>query len=399
MGRRWLDEESAAGLGRLDPDAIERVRAEAWPEAESADELHDALLGLAFLTEPEVARCEPWPAFLAALSESRRVTRLVVPPSQSAVGEKPLWVAAERLPQFAALFPQARLAPPIAAPKEFADQSWSREDALVEIVRGRLEGLGPVSSAALAGSMALPVPEIERALAKLAAEGFAMSGSFTPGTSESEWCDRALLARIHRYTVKRLRQEIEPVTSQDFMRFLCRWQHVIPSERREGPDALAALITQLEGFEAPAAAWEADILPARLDNYDFTWLDDLCLAGRACMDPPYRAREDCGKERRTDSHDARHALAPAQPRPMEPRGAGTRGATGREPACGPGHRVSPGPRRVLLRRDRRSDRNAAHAGRRRARRIGGARPRALRQLFRLARAAHTFRSAQAARRG
>ena len=281
MGRRWLDEESAAGLGRLDPDAIERVRAEAWPEAESADELHDALLGLAFLTEPEVARCEPWPAFLAALSESRRVTRLVVPPSQSAVGEKPLWVAAERLPQFAALFPQARLAPPIAAPKEFADQSWSREDALVEIVRGRLEGLGPVSSAALAGSMALPVPEIERALAKLAAEGFAMSGSFTPGTSESEWCDRALLARIHRYTVKRLRQEIEPVTSQDFMRFLCRWQHVIPSERREGPDALAALITQLEGFEAPAAAWEADILPARLDNYDFTWLDDLCLAGRA----------------------------------------------------------------------------------------------------------------------
>ncbi len=108
-----------------------------------------------------------------------------------------------------------------------------------------------------------------------------MSGSFTPGASQSEWCDRALLARIHRYTVKRLRQEIEPVSGQDFMRFLCRWQHVIPSERREGPDALAALITQLEGFEAPAAAWEADILPARLDNYDFTWLDDLCLAGRA----------------------------------------------------------------------------------------------------------------------
>jgi ATP-dependent Lhr-like helicase len=96
-----------------------------------------------------------------------------------------------------------------------------------------------------------------------------------------EWCDRALLARIHRYTVKRLRQEIEPVSGRDFMRFLARWQHAISSERREGPDALAALVTQLEGFEAPAAAWEAEILPARLDNYDFTWLDDLCLAGRA----------------------------------------------------------------------------------------------------------------------
>src|SRR5260370_11239110 len=129
--------------------------------------------------------------------------------------------------------------------------------------------------------MALPLADVEAALAKLAAEGFAMRGSFTPGASQSEWCDRALLARIHRYTVKRLRQEIEPVSSQDFMRFLCRWQHVIPSERRQGPDALAALIAQLAGFEAPAAAWEAEILPARLDNYDFTWLDDLCLARRA----------------------------------------------------------------------------------------------------------------------
>ena len=171
--------------------------------------------------------------------------------------------------------------PPIAAPAEFAARSWPAEDALVEIVRSRLEGLGPVSANALAESMALPLVDIEAALAKLAAEGFAMRGSFTPGASQIEWCDRALLARIHRYTVNRLRREIEPVSSQDFMRFLCRWQHVIPSERRQGPDALAALITQLAGFEAPAAAWEAEILPARLDNYEFTWLDDLCLAGRA----------------------------------------------------------------------------------------------------------------------
>ena len=106
--------------------------------------------------------------------------------------------------------------------------------------------------------------------------------------------------------MKRLRQEIEPVSGQDFMRFLCRWQHVIPSERREGPDALAALITQLEGFEAPAAAWEADILPARLDNYDFTWLDDLCLAGRAAwtrLTAPGKARPA-----RASARFARHPL-------------------------------------------------------------------------------------------
>ena len=93
--------------------------------------------------------------------------------------------------------------------------------------------------------------------------------------------DRALLARIHRYTVKRLRQEIEPVSSRDFLRFLFRWQHVAPSEQRQGPDALDAIIAQLQGFEAPAAAWESEILPARLEDYEFTWLDDLCLSGRA----------------------------------------------------------------------------------------------------------------------
>ncbi len=284
MSRRWLDEETAAGLGRLDAEAIERVRGEAWPTAANADELHDALLGLAFFTENEVAGGDRWPSFLAALAEANRATRLAVrpPPSTAAVAhERTLWVAAERLPQFAAVFPQARLSPPIAAPAEFAARTWAAEEALVEVARSRLEGLGPVTARALADSMALPVADIDAALAKLATEGFALRGAFTPGAGQAEWCDRALLARIHRYTVNRLRQEIEPVSIQDFMRFLCRWQHVVLTERREGPDALAALIAQLEGFEAPAAAWEAEILPARLDNYDFTWLDDLCLAGRA----------------------------------------------------------------------------------------------------------------------
>jgi ATP-dependent Lhr-like helicase len=280
MSRRWLDEEAAAGLGRLDPEAIERVRAEAWPGATNADELHDALLGLAFVTDRELG--DSWRPLLADLAQAGRATRLTVraSPTTAPSDEVAFWIATERLPQFASVFPQAHHFPRVTVPAEFAARSWPACDALGEIVRGRLEGLGPVTANALAESMALPVAHVETALAKLATEGFALHGSFTPG-AQSEWCDRALLARIHRYTVGRLRQEIEPVSSQDFMRFLCRWQHVVPNERRQGPDALAALITQLEGFEAPAAAWEADILPARLDNYDFTWLDDLCLAGRA----------------------------------------------------------------------------------------------------------------------
>jgi ATP-dependent helicase Lhr and Lhr-like helicase len=191
-----------------------------------------------------------------------------------------VWVAAERLPQFDAVHPDAKRRPSIAAPQEYAERTWTRDEALVELVRSRLQGLGPVVAVAIADSLALPVADVDAALAKLAGEGVAMQGSFTAGAPATQWCDRTLLARIHRYTVKRLRQEIEPVATQDFVRFLFRWQHVTPDEQRQGPDALDAIIAQLQGFEAPASAWESEILPARLENYDFTWLDDLCLSGR-----------------------------------------------------------------------------------------------------------------------
>ncbi len=272
MARRWLDEESAAELGKLDIAAIDRVRAEAWPEASNADELHDALLGVGFLAADEVDKREGWSALAGVLAQAKRATQF---------GERGLWVAAERLPQFQALNPHARGNPPIAAPAEFASRAWTYDDALTEIVRSRLEALGPVTVDALAAPLQVAGVDVDAALAKLAAQGVAMSGTFTPGAGDTEWCDRALLARIHRYTVKRLREEIEPVSSRDFLRFLTRWQHVTPNERRQGPDALDAIIAQLQGFEAPAASWESDILPARLDNYDFTWLDDLCLSGRA----------------------------------------------------------------------------------------------------------------------
>jgi ATP-dependent Lhr-like helicase len=161
------------------------------------------------------------------------------------------------------------------------DKQWSREDALVEIVRGRLEGLGPTTSAAIAKTLALPVSAIDAALAVLQAEGFALRGQFTPGAiAESEWCERRLLARIHRYTVKRLRAEIEPVEARDFLRFLFEWQRVTPEGRMEGPDAVGAILAQLEGFEAPASAWETEILPTRITEYEPAWLDEQCLAGR-----------------------------------------------------------------------------------------------------------------------
>src|SRR5947199_9613597 len=63
------------------------------------------------------------------------------------------------------------------------------------------------------------------------------------------------------------------------MRFLFRWQRVAPDARAEGPEGLAAVLELLDGFELPAAAWETDVLPARLGEYDPLWLDGLCLSG------------------------------------------------------------------------------------------------------------------------
>jgi ATP-dependent Lhr-like helicase len=183
------------------------------------------------------------------------------------------------LRQFQALWPTATLEPAIAAPAADAARDWTRDEALVEIIRGRLEGLGPVTQAALAAPLGLDASEVATALAALEAEGFALRGRFAPGAVADEWCERRLLARIHHYTIKRLRAEIEPVAARDFLRFLLEWQHVTADARMEGRAAIDAVVGQLEGFEAPAAAWEAEILPARLAGYEAAWLDERCLAG------------------------------------------------------------------------------------------------------------------------
>jgi len=303
MGRRWLAPEDAAELGKLDPEAIARVREEAWPAAANPDELHDALVWLGFLSAEEVAKGEGWKEWLAQLSADKRATRLKlgVPakagthpsaaPALASMGpgfrrdadlrrQIELWITAERLPQFLALFPDASLDPPIAAPSGYNEKNWPPEEALIEILRGRLEGLGPVTEAALAAPLGLAPADIAAALAALQTEGFALRGRFTPGVQTDEWCERRLLARIHRYTLKRLRAEIEPVAARDFLRFLFEWQRVTQQTRMEGPDALAAVLGQLEGFEAPAGGWETEILPARVAEYEPAWLDDHCLAGR-----------------------------------------------------------------------------------------------------------------------
>jgi ATP-dependent Lhr-like helicase len=287
LGRRWLDPEAASDLGALDPAAIDRVREEAWPDTGDADELHDALGWLTFMTAAEVAKRAESSAWAASLAAAGRAARL------TAAGAT-LWVAAERLPLLQALLPGIEPEPPIAPPAGYS-QSWSAEEALREVARGRLQGLGPICAAALGAPLGVSAGRMAAALAALQAEGSVMHGRFTAGApEEGEWCERGLLARIHRYTVKRLRAEIEPVEPRDLLRFLLEWQRAAPCARMEGPDAVAAVLAQLEGFEAPAGAWETEILPARINEYDPAWLDEQCLAGRFVWTRLARRRPDAG---------------------------------------------------------------------------------------------------------
>jgi len=295
--RRWSADD-AADLGRLDPDAIAAVRREAWPHVRDADEMHEALTLLGFVTTAEVAANPGWNEPLHVLASARRATLFPTPPVGAASaamllpsvsGAKGIaaeaaptgvWTSAEQLPLWQALHPDAAMQPSIDAPAEYATQPWTREEALLELVRRRLGGLGPVTVAALAGSMAVAPGEVEQALLRLQTEGFVMQGRFTADAGATEWCERHLLARIHRYTIGRLRREIEPVSRRDLMRFLFDWQHVSAATRLNGPEALAATLAQLEGYEAAAGAWESEILPARVADYSIGWLDDLCRAGR-----------------------------------------------------------------------------------------------------------------------
>jgi len=295
--RRGLPAAVADDVGRLDPDAIRAVVDEAWPDLRSADELHDLLLDVGALpADRSDARTEVWTGYLDELIAAGRAARLL---HEGRV----FWVAAERRSLAATVWPRGRFEPDVAEPPARRAPAWSdREGALVEVVRARLGLVGSTTAPALAEDLGVTPGEIDAALAAVEAEGGVLRGRFTPGALTDtggvlasapgiagargvasargiEWCDRRLLARIHRRTLDGLRRLIEPVSPSALLRFLFSWQHVAPGSQQHGRDGLLRVIERLQGFESAAGAWEREILSARVAGYQPGWLDELCLSG------------------------------------------------------------------------------------------------------------------------
>jgi len=280
LTRRASDQPSSDGLGILDAAAIERVQTEAWPNAGSADELHDALMQAGVMTEAEVARTVASNAdhndpakLLRDLTNTNRTTRMVL-------SQKTFWLAAERAQMLQAIYPSAPIQPSPAMPEALLKPTWDRAGAIRELLRGRLEICGPLTAADLASLLELMPSEIDAGLYALEAEGFVLRGRFHGDATALEWCDRRLLARIHRLTINRLRAEIQPVSTHEFYRFLFAWQHVDAEHRAAGPEGLETVLELLDGCELPLAGWETSALNSRVTDYDPHWLDRLCFSGR-----------------------------------------------------------------------------------------------------------------------
>jgi len=306
--RRVLPESVLEEVGRLDPGAIAQVRSEAWPDVRDADELHDVLHTLVGLPESfeggrshvsQTPRSIGYPGWNLYFEQLQARGRAGIASAE----ERRYWVAAERARSFRVLFPAAQFENDLA---EVETGEISRDDALLTLVMGWMSAVGPTTASQLGDSLGLAASDVEKALLRMEAAGTVLRGKFTgtktrPGApglpeaavptysslvpttaspeSEIEWCERRLLARIHRLTVGMLRKQIEPVTAAQFMRWMLRWQHVTPGSQAAGERGTLEVLQQLQGFEIPANAWERQVLARRVMDYDPKWLDQLCLTG------------------------------------------------------------------------------------------------------------------------
>ena len=361
--RRGLSFESASDLGRLDPEAIAQVTAEAWPIVRDAEELHDTLNSMCLLRDDEAPE---WTADFEKLVTAGRATRVMLKQengeceggrrkAEGGNSDSPLhtltpsplqidpahpiipaphfsrhfWTAAERWPLVKSLYPEASAEPPLEKLPDSVKQDWESAEAIVTLMRGRIQCSGPTTAENLGEHLLLEPSRVFAALEAVEAEGTVMRGHFTAGAEKCgvgngewgmkqkgggwkaeggnsdsplhpftpslahvEWCERRILSRIHRRTLDGLRRQIQPVEPHDYIRFLAAWHHLIPGTQWHGRAGLRKALLQMQGFETAAGLWERRILPARCDEYDGRWLDELSMSGELTWGRLYPPKKD-----------------------------------------------------------------------------------------------------------
>lgn len=274
--RRMLPDKVAAEFGRLDPAAIERVCLDAMPDIRDEDELHDLMRTIVALPEEfswpgGASSLTMWKPFFEVLVATGRASREVV-------GKKAFWVATEAKEQYQLVYGEQ---------ESGSDQLEQREKIIEMIISGWLMHTGPVTADALASFSSLTLADVDRALLQVEARGAVLRGSFTAAAAGLngnsplvEWCERGLLARIHRLTIGIIRKQIEPVSAAQFLSWLFSWQRVTPGSQLVLQHGTLEVLRQLQGFEIGASSWESQILPRRIKNYKESYLDNLCLTGQ-----------------------------------------------------------------------------------------------------------------------
>jgi len=360
--RRVLPASVLEEVGALDAAAIAQVQREAWPDVRDADELHDVLHTLvsvpvenssqfSVLSSQQTPQSSAiWAGFFEHL---QRENRAVV----AEAGGRQYWVAAERVESFQSMHRvMTGVVPSPAANESGGDANGdaasrvstvSFDDAALTAVQGWMAHLGPTTASEIGGLLGVRASEIEKALLRVEASGAILRGKFRPDHSraslgadgrgrpslhetgadgpgrlslhepETEWCERRLLARIHRLTVATLRKQIAPVTAAQFMNWLLRWQHVAPGTQVRGEHGTLEVIRQLQGFEIPASSWERFVLARRISDYDPAHLDQLCLAGAVGwgrLSPHPATLEATGND--MSGHENRRRIIPTRVAPI-----------------------------------------------------------------------------------
>jgi ATP-dependent helicase Lhr and Lhr-like helicase len=212
-----------APIDELDPAVVDIIREQLWPQPQHAEDVHEALRWMGFITHDEASAWQIW------LNELQHAGRVMC--------DNNCWFA----------------------------QETDRSDTL-NLMRGRLEALGPIVSSASDDPLFLHLETMGEVLRSR------LNG-------QNVWVNRRILMRIQRYQLDRQRRAWQGVSAADFLRTLVRWQNAHPDTQHLGPHGTLHVIRQLAGYAAPGAAWINAILPQRVRDFKNEWLDHLCQSG------------------------------------------------------------------------------------------------------------------------